>query len=515
MAVNTQDAVLALLADPATYGDGVGAVKRIDTHAAHVFLAGQRALKIKRAVKYPYLDYSTLKKREAACRTEIEMNRRFAPKLYLGVVPIVRRADGRLALGGEGEPVEWAVAMRRFDEAATLDHVAARGEIDDALARTLGEAVAAAHRAAPVVQAGPWIEALGEYVADAAEAFRGAPEVVPRGEAEALIGDLRKHLDRIRPLLLARGKAGLVRRGHGDLHLRNVALIDGKPVLFDAIEFDPVIASGDVLYDLAFLLMDLVDRKLDRAANIVFNRYLLATGRDEDLDALAALPFFLALRATIRARVALDKRKLASGSERAAAEAEARDYRALAARLIKPPLPRLVAVGGLSGTGKSALAANVAPLIAPAPGAVHVRSDIERKRLFNVPETERLPEAAYTSEVTARVYARLADLARRAVRAGHSAIVDAVYGRPHERAAVEMVAKDAGVAFDGIWLEAALATRIARVGGRTADASDADAKIAAEQEAFDVGGVAWNRIDASANLPETTGAVRRVLRLSD
>ena len=232
-----------------------------------------------------------------------------------------------------------------------------------------------------------------------------------------------------------------MRRGHGDLHLRNVALIDGKPVLFDAIEFDPLIASGDVLYDLAFLLMDLVDRKFDRAANIVFNRYLLAAGMEEQLDALAALPFFLALRATIRARVALDKRKLVEGEERATAEDEARDYRTLAAHLIAPPKPRLVAIGGLSGTGKSALAASLAPFLLPAPGAVHLRSDIERKRLFGVGETERLPEAAYSQDVTARVYARLLDLARRTLRAGHSAIVDAVHARPQEREAIESVAK--------------------------------------------------------------------------
>ena len=181
---STQQAVVALLSDPATYGAETGAVKRIDTHAAMVFLAGERAYKIKRPVKYPYLDYSTLAKREAACRTELEVNRRFAPELYLGVVPIVRRG-GRLALGGAGEPVEWAVEMRRFGE--TLEEAAKRDGIGDALARALGEAVAAAHRTIPVVEAAPWIEALGKYVDDAAEAFRGAPEVVAAKEERALI----------------------------------------------------------------------------------------------------------------------------------------------------------------------------------------------------------------------------------------------------------------------------------------------------------------------------------------
>jgi aminoglycoside phosphotransferase family enzyme/predicted kinase len=510
---STQAAVVALLGDPATYGRGVGAVKRIDTHAAYVFLAGGRAYKIKRAVKYPYLDYSTLEKREAACRTELEVNRRFTESLYRAVVPIVRGADGRLAFGGAGEPVEWAVEMRRFDEEATLDKVAARAGIDDALARKLGERVAAAHRTAPAAGAAPWIEALGRFVENVARALAAAPEVVPPAEAEALVRAMRSALMRIRLLLVERGKAGFVVQGHGDLHLRNVALIDGEPVLFDAIEFDPVIAAGDVLYDLAFLLMDLVDRKLERAANIVFNRYLVAAGRDEHLDALSLLPFFLSLRAAIRAEVALDKRNLVSGRERADAQGEARDYAGLAARLIAPAKPRLVAVGGLSGTGKSALAAALASFIPPEPGAVHLRSDIERKRIFNVQETQRLPQSAYTPETTERVYTRLRELARCALRAGHSAVVDAVHGRPDEREAIEAVAREAGVAFAGVWLEAPLAARIARVGGRMADASDADAAVARMQESYETGPIAWKKVEASGTLPEVTVAALPTLAL--
>ncbi len=238
-----------------------------------------------------------------------------------------------------------------------------------------------------------------------------------------------------------------------------------------------------------------------------------AAGAEEHVDALAALPFFLALRATIRARVALDKRKLVEGKERAAAENEARDYCALAARLIAPPKPRLVAVGGLSGTGKSALAASLAPFLPPAPGAVHLRSDIERKRLFNVGETERLPEAAYAQDVTAKVYARLAELAGRTLGAGHSAIVDAVHAHAEEREAIEAVARQAGVKFDGIWLEAALDTRVARVGARVADASDADAKVVREQEKFDAGAISWRKVEAGGALTDVTAAARRALKL--
>jgi aminoglycoside phosphotransferase family enzyme len=154
-----QDDVLAFLADPAIYGGGAEKVRRIDTHAASVFLAGDRALKVKRAVRFPFLDFSTLEKRKRACEMEIEVNRRLAPKLYRGVVAITRASDGRLAIGGAGAPVEWAVDMVRFDENRTLDHLA--NEIDDDLADALGRAVATAHETAPVVDAEPWIKALG------------------------------------------------------------------------------------------------------------------------------------------------------------------------------------------------------------------------------------------------------------------------------------------------------------------------------------------------------------------
>jgi Ser/Thr protein kinase RdoA (MazF antagonist) len=198
----------------------------------------------------------------------------------------------------------------------------------------------------------------------------------------------RAALARVRPLLLARGAEGLIRRGHGDLHLGNIALIEGRPIPFDALEFDPVVASGDVLYDLAFLLMDLVERKLLQAANCVLNVYLGATRHPTDLDALAALPLFMSLRAAIRAKVTAARLANSASDRRQAIAARAKAYFALACDLIAPPPPRLVAIGGLSGTGKSVLARALAPYVTPSPGAVLLRSDVERKAMFCVAENE-------------------------------------------------------------------------------------------------------------------------------
>ena len=502
-AETSQQAVMDFLGDPA--GHGGAKVTRIDTHAASVFLAGERALKVKRAVRFPFLDYSTLEKRKTACEAEIAVNRPFAPAIYRGVVPITRESDGRLAIGGKGEAVEWAVDMRRFDETMTLDHLAERGEIDERLADSLARAVAKAHAVAP--KAGGFAAELAEIIAQNDVELAARPDLFAPAQVAALGAATRAAYTRLRPLIEARERAGCVARCHGDLHLGNIVLLGGQPTLFDAIEFDPKIATGDVFYDLAFLLMDLIERGLGAAANIVLNRYLAERRRLDDLDALAALPLFLSVRAAIRAKVTAARAALSV--ERATPEQSARDYFALAQELLAPPPPQLLAVGGLSGTGKSLLARALAPETPPAPGAVVLRSDVERKALFGLRETERLPQAAYAREVTERVYAAIADKARRIVAAGHSAIADAVFADPTERAAIARAAGDA--ACHGLFLTADLSVRLARVGARARDASDADTVVAARQEQYDLGALDWATVDASGTPADTLRRAQAVL----
>ena len=303
-----------------------------------------------------------------------------------------------------------------------------------------------------------------------------------------------------------------MRRIHGDLHLGNIVVIDDKPVLFDAIEFSDIIGSGDVFYDLAFLLMDLVERRLAAPANTVLNRYLAQRQRIEDLDALAALPFFLAMRAAIRAKVAVARMERAKTVEHAALADAARGYFSFAQQAIAPPAPQFVAVGGLSGTGKSKLARALAPELPPMPGAVIVRSDVERKALFGVGEPEKLPAHAYSSGVSTRVYAALADKARHIVAAGHSVIVDAVFAQPQERAAMAAMAKSVDRPLRGLFLTADLATRLNRVGSRARDASDADAAVARTQEQYNLGALDWTMVDATGTPQATLSRARTALR---
>jgi hypothetical protein len=492
-AETSQQAAIDFLQNPANHGGQ--AVTRIDTHAAMVFLDRDRALKIKRQVRFPFLDYSTLAKRKAACDAEIEVNRPFAPAIYRGVVAITRAPDGALAFDREGEPVEYAVEMSRFDETQTLDRLAEADRIDRALADRLGRAVAQAHGQAPTVKDAGFADLLAEIVEQNDVELRSHPDLFATDQVDALTKASREALTRSRQLLDARQRDGSVRHCHGDLHLGNIVLIEGKPVLFDAIEFNPAFAIVDMFYDLAFLLMDLIERGLTSAANIVLNRYLVAAGRESDLDALALLPLFLSVRAAIRAKVTAARPNRDEHIDRSA-----RDYFALAQQLIAPPPPQLIAIGGLSGTGKSLLARALAPEIAPLPGAVVLRSDVTRKTMLGKSETDRLPPDAYTPAVTAKVYASLAAKARRVLAAGHSAIVDAVFAKAGERQAIAALTPGR---IHGLFLTANLTTRIARVGSRTGDASDADTAIARAQEHYDLGPLAWQEVDASGTPDDT------------
>ncbi len=300
MVTEDQSEVIAFLLRPDTYGAGTTRVEHLETHSAMVFLAGDRALKLKRAVRYDYLDFSTAERRRRWCEAEVALNRRMAPAIYRGTAAVTRESSGRLALDGTGTPVEWLVDMTRFDGEALADRLAESGTLPLTAMAPLAASVAALHAgAAHRLDAGG---AAGmRWVADgnreALAAFGDA--VFPEPARSRVVLDTARALDAGAARLDQRRADGFVRQCHGDLHLGNIVLLDGAPTLFDAVEFNDDISCIDVAYDLAFLLMDLWHRGLPRHANFVLNEYLRLTG---DLESLALLPLFLACRATVRAK---------------------------------------------------------------------------------------------------------------------------------------------------------------------------------------------------------------------
>ncbi len=484
---DSQKEVIAFLSDPATHG-GLP-VDRVDTHISRIFLAGERAWKLKRARRTNFLDFSTLEQRERMCRRELEVNR-LVIGIYIGMTPVVRR-DGRLRLGGPGEPVEWLVEMRRFDRSHELDRLCDRGALTFPIVERLADEIAALHRAAPRTPGfgdPEDVKARIDQIADALEDAcdeRGFADAVARWRTEADATRLARS-----DMIDNRCRLGRVRRCHGDLHLGNVVLLGGRPTPFDAIEFNESIASIDVLYDLAMALSDLLTRGCSGLANGLLNRYLSMT---RDYGGLPLLPLYVSMRGAVRAMTA---------ASRGASEEATRGLGFATEALRQVAEPRLIAIGGISGTGKSTLARSLAPRIAPLAGAVIIRSDVVRKRVYGARPESRLPEAAYTGRMDAKVLARMAYVARVALRAGFPVVLDATFLRKEARDCAAAVARAEGVRFDGIWLVLPADEAVRRVEGRGPDASDATAGVVARQASRTAPSSGWAKLQAGRPLED-------------
>jgi aminoglycoside phosphotransferase family enzyme/predicted kinase len=435
----------------------------VETHISLVFLGRRTAWKLRKAVRLSFLDFTDPAARRRFAARELALNAPAAPGLYRDVVPVIRRADGELALGGAhtdpARALDWVVRMARVPAQDFLDRRAAAGGLGPALLTDMADAVAAYHAGCSVIRDGDPAAAMAAIVAGNALAAREAGL-----DAAAVAGWERAVSTALAPLapwMAARARGGFVRRGHGDLHLGNLCLWRGRVVPFDALEFDEALARIDVGYDLAFLLMDL-DRRAGRvAANAVMNRYIARSG---DVGLLAGLAPFLSLRAMIRAHVAARS-----------ADPAAEWYLRAAAAYLAPAPVALVAVGGLPGSGKSTLARGLAPGLGRAPGALVLRSDEIRKRLAGVAPETRLPASAYSPAASRAVFRTMARDARRALAAGQTVVADATFLGPAERRAIRRAAGAAP--FAGLWLDVPLSVAAARIAGRRGDASDATVAV--------------------------------------
>lgn len=491
---------------------GGGAVETIETHISTVLLAGEFAYKLKKPVDLGFLDFTTLAARRRFCEQELQLNRRTAPQLYLDVLAITGTVDAP-RLGGPGAPIDWAVRMRRFAAEDLLDARVRAGRLDAACIDRLAAAIAAFHMEAPRVDAASALGSAGtvaRWMLDNVEGLRehvGAS--VDRARIDALADWTRRELERRAALLQARHRDGFVRECHGDLHLGNIVLVDGAPIPFDCIEFNDELRCIDVLSDLAFTVMDLLDRAEPRLAWRLLNGYLEATG---DYGAVPLARPYLVYRALVRAKVALIRAQqpAVAPALRVHQHGDFADHVALAERLARPGPPLLVAMHGLSGSGKTFVAQQLLEHL----GAVRVRSDVERKRMFSLAPNARvdaeLRAELYGGDATRATYERLASAARAIVDGGFTAIVDAAFLKHAERAALRALAGSLGVRFALVACSAPPAVLRARVAARVAadrDASDATLDVLERQLGWcedvqdDERAVAW-RIDTDAPFDE-------------
>ncbi|WP_226419225.1 AAA family ATPase [Dechloromonas denitrificans] len=468
------------LQSPAAFDQPVEDIACIETHISSVVLAGQHAYKLKKPLDLGFLDFTTLAKRQAACAEEVRLNRRTAPDLYLDVVPIT----GSLAaphIGGSGEAIDYAVRMRRFAQSCLLTEVLADRGLAPELIDRLAHHVAAFHDQAAVARRGDGFGDAAAVHFPVRQNFRQLPELVDDAAllalakrvenwSEARFADLQAVFER-------RLDQGRVRECHGDLHLGNLILIDGEPQLFDAIEFNPALRWIDVAADIAFLCMDLQKRGCAWLAHRFLNAWLERSG---DYDSLLVLPYYIAYRAMVRAKIAAIRLNQLDGAARAAGLAECRDHVALAAAQMQTPRPFLAITCGLSGSGKT----SQSQALLEARGIIRLRADVERKRLFGL-----APEAAshsppnaglYSAEAGSRTYARLGELARSVVAAGYPVLIDATFLKRAQRAAFAALAGELSLPFVILAFAAPPAVLRQRVRQRIAagrDASEADEAI--------------------------------------
>ncbi len=480
-------------------------VERHDTHVSIIILSGNRAYKLKRSVRFAYLDFSTAAQRLAACWKELELNRRTAPSLYIAVRRITREAGGHLMFDGSGEMIDCVVEMVRFDQQNLFSQIAERHELTSNSLSETALVIAEFHGDAAIDHRRSGTTIMANVLGINCRSMKSAG-LFDVERVHALGLKFNSALARMSALLDQREHAGKVRRCHGDLHLRNICLFNGHPTLFDCLEFDDDLATTDVLYDLAFLLMDLWHLGLRAEANWLFNRYFDIV---DEADGVPLLPFFMAARASVRAHVSAVQ---ASGKNFKAFN-EANAYFELASDLLNSHPPQLVAIGGLSGSGKSSVAAAAAEQLGPPPGARVLSSDRIRKSLYGVPAEIRLPDDAYQPHVSELVYAKQAKAAAFFLNNGHAVIADAVFDRAEDRRRIEAAASEA-IPFNGFWLEAPLDLLIERMNGRVGDPSDATPAIV-RQQARRATLPEWHRLGSRGTIANTTAALLKCVGATD
>ncbi|MCJ7591965.1 MAG: AAA family ATPase [Woeseiaceae bacterium] len=478
---SVDSSLIQLLRQPGAYPHPVTAVEVIETHISWVLLAGDFAYKIKKPLDLGFLNFIDLQRRRFYCEEEIRLNKPWAPSVYLAVVPIMMCGD-KAKIDGSGSVVEYAVKMRRFDPAKCLDVELATGNLSVADMLEVAAMLAKRHHTTPVITAKLRTQTVSRAIDLIRENFEPLDGVIEKPLFDELYRWTIKQLEELTPYFWKRFDGGFFRECHGDLHLANIVRLPDGITTFDCIEFSDSLRNTDVMADIAFLIMDLVDKqRLDLAAHCI-NRYLEITG---DYDGMRVFNLYYTYRCLVRAKVAViraEERK--DSDDRRRNLEDAHRHCKMARRQIRSQTPLLMVMTGLSGSGKTWVSGQ---LMAALP-AIRIRSDIERKRLFGLNETASsnsgLNTGIYNDAVSKDLYSLLNTLATALLQAGHNVVLDASFLRVEQRASAHAAAKCCQARFvllQTVADEALLQTRIRARKNRHDDASEADATVLPQQ----------------------------------
>lgn len=517
MLIDDQSDIIDVLKQSKTYGLKNEKVDIVETNISLVFLVGDKAYKLKKGVKFPYADFSTPEKRLLSCRQELMTCERFASGICLGIETVVRNAKGRLFLrefcrDTDAQIVDYLLVMHRFPEEDFYLNKIRDGSVDRFEMMDLAERIWELHADAPVFKMRGGAEVIRRRIIEnntLSKCF--SPEVFDLKDVERLDKAQLAELDKHAALLDKRRDEGKIRWCHGDLRLTNVVMFQNRVTLFNPIDFYEDLSQIDTLYDVAFLLMDMASLGLNRLASILFNHYMACSA---DWEGIPVLPLFMSCRAGVQAYVFAQRAvDAADSAQKEKFAAQARSYLDWAYKFLNPAPPVVVACGGLSGSGKSRMAREMAPVVALPPGAIVLRDDVLRKNMENVAQTADLGEDSYLGAGEQAVYDRLCKEAENVIRNGHSVVLDALFFKPEFRDQAEALAKKTGVAFCGFWVDAPLDVRAGRVAKRKRNPSDMKSLDALKKQLdIDVGEVRWHKIDSSRDRNETLQNVFDILK---
>lgn len=511
MILEDQSDIIKALSTPAIYGKNVKKVTKMESHIALIFLAGDMVYKLKRAVIYPTVDFSSPEKRKLACIAEMKRSTVYAPHLIIGIKPIRRLKNGKIRIGGHlGQEVDTVIVERRIPQKHLLDFLLPSPSFDRFETMDLAEQLAELHTKAKTFRSKWGVSAIRSLILNIETTLGYFPEIFNPVKVNSLTHASLDMLKQHERLITFRQKTGRVKKCHGDLSLSNIAYDKKRFLFFSPIEYNENLDCIDTLYDLAYVTMDLEMKGLRRLSNILFNHYMSYMN---DIEGFPLFPLYQSLRASFRATVYAKRTALLSGEEKRKATLHAKEYFALARRFMADFKPILIACGGLSGSGKSRIAREIGGVMAPAPGAVILRDDVIKKQITGLAPHQRFNKTLDTPAFEKIVYDVLRQQATTALRTGACVIVDALFNDAVQRKGIEKLAQKMGIPFLGLWMDAPLNVRTMRVKRRKRNPSDIRKEDELESQLnLKTGKISWKIVDTSGTKEETMKKVSAILK---